>query len=148
MKLTKNVISTVIVVFMVMAVTSVTIALPVSAQTVSVEILKAWPRWRRLKLSQHPYQILYAKARNTGTEGVFVKVQFIVWHMESDEIVTYWSSELYLLPHPRPIKLEAICLPEHLGNYLLNARLYYKYGADWVLDGVIRNIKVAFTVVP
>lgn len=145
--MTKNVISTVILVFMVMAVTSVTIALPVSAQTVSVEILKAWPRWRRLKLSEHPYQILYAKVRNTGTEAVFVKVKFFVEFIEGAQTSEYWSYELELLPHPQPIKLETpIFVPGPPGRYMLSAHLYYKYGADWVLDGVIRNVKVAFTV--
>lgn len=145
--MTKNVISTVIVVFMVMAVTSVTIALPVSAQTVSVEILKAWPRWRRLIPSEHPYQILYAKARNTGTEAVFIKVKFFVTWVEGIDTYEFWTEELELLPHPQPIKLETtIFVPVNPGDYLLNAQLYYKYGADWVLDGVIRNVKVAFTV--
>ncbi len=144
MRLTKNVMSSALIVFMVMAITSVTIMVPVSAQP---ELLRAWPKWKRLKLSEQPYQILYAKAKNTGTEGVYAKVEFEIF---APGIGTFIISTktVFLPPHPPPIKLEAIFPLPELGKYYITAQLYYLYDSDWLLDGEIRDIKVAFTVVP
>jgi len=126
MKLTKKAISTVIVFFIVMTITSVTTALPVSSQTVSVEIVKAWPQWRRYKLSEHPYQILYAKAKNTGTEPVYIKVKFCVVWIEGAQTSEYWSYELELLTHPPTAKLVLILIPGPCGHYSVTATLWYK----------------------
>ena len=130
-------ISTIIVFFMVMAVASVTVALPVSAQTVSVEIVKAWPQWRRYKLSEHPYQILYAKAKNIGTEPVYIKVKFCVVWVDGAETVEYWSYELELLPSPPTAKLGLILMPGPCGRYTVTATLWYKAAGalDYIQNG-------------
>lgn len=133
--MTKNPISTAFAVFMVIAVTSVAIVAPASAQTTSVELAKIWPKWRKLPVSQE--QILYAKAKNKGTELVQVYVEFIIKQPFYDVHVCY-TDIMWLPPRPeRPIVvLEVVFNPPGPGRSNVLALLWYKAeGADWVVDG-------------
>lgn len=136
--MTKNVVSTSIIVFMVMAMASVTIVLPVSALTVSAELLKAWPKWPRLNLPQHPNQIFYLLVRNNGTEPVYIKITFSVYSPIFGTVL-FSTDTAFLPPHPPPIKLEAIFTPPGSSEYYVSASLYYSAdGFDWLIDGTKR----------
>ena len=133
MKLAKNVVSTALVVFMVMTITSVEIVLPVSAE--SVVLLDAYPKWRALRLSQHPNQILYAKVKNTRTEDVYVKVRFELVDPSSDEYAV--ETDIVFLPSHRAIKLKFILTDLYPGVLSVTVILYYSAdGINWLADGI------------
>jgi len=134
MKLTRNAMSTALTAFMVIIMSSVAVALPASAQTISAELLEAWPKWRRLDLSEHPYQVFYAKVRNSGTEPVCVKVTFVITSLTL--VIHIVSTDEVWLPTDSKQKLELTWAPPGPSKYFIRAILYYKTdGIDWLEDG-------------
>lgn len=146
MKLTRKPIAIALVALMVVAIAS--FAPPIAAQTASVELMQVKPKWKHLDLSENPYQILYAKVKNNGTEPVWVQVVFEVTSI-SGGVTSYASDVAYLPAHPaNPLRLEVtfkVGMPE---KYHVAGTLFYKpEGAYWIMDGVARSLKQYFIAV-
>ena len=142
MKLTKKTVAIALAAFMVIAIAS--FAPPITAQTASAELMQAKPKWKHLVLSEHPYQIVYAKVRNNGTEPVLGMVEFVI-HCPGG-IVLFLTEPMWLPVHPKPIVFTVSWGPELLGYYYGWATLYYRAeGADWIMDG---RESFEFKVVP
>jgi hypothetical protein len=146
MKLTRKTIAIALVAFTVTAIAS--FAPPIAAQTASVELLQVKPKWKHLDLSENPWQILYAKVRNNGTEPVLVQVEFEV--ISSAHGTTLYLSDVAYLPAhpPNPLRLEVtfeVGIPD---KYYVAGILYYRAeGAEWIRDGVARSLKQYFIAV-
>lgn len=138
MRLTKKVCSTVLV-LVVIAITSVVMVIPASAQTTSAELIDAWPKWYRLDLSKHPYQIFYAKVRNTGTEPVYVRALFTIFDLQGFPLATLVTDIVLLPSHPlKPTTLKVEWDPAVLpvpGYYTVHAGLEYFDGVYWAWGG-------------
>jgi len=146
MKLTGKTIAIALVAFTVTAIAS--FATPIAAQTASVELLQVKPKWKHLDLSENPYQILYAKVRNNGTEPVWVQVRFEVIS-PGYPTAFYLSNVAYLPVHPpNPLRLEVTFEVPGPSKYHVAGILYYRAeGADWIMDGVARSLKQYFIAV-
>lgn len=138
MRLTKKVCS-IVLVLVVIAMTSVVMVIPASAQTISVELKAAWPKWYRLDLSQHPYEIFYAKVRNTGTEPVYVRARFTIFDLQGLPVAALVTDIVLLPSHPlKPTTLMVEWGPLDLpapAYYDVIARLEYFDGVYWALGG-------------
>ena len=144
--MTKKTIAIALVAFMVIAVAS--FAPPITAQTASAELVQVKPKWKHLDLSENPYQILYAKVKNNGTEPVEVQVEFDV--IGPLGIESYLSDVASLPVHPpNPLRLSVEFTVEWPGKYYVAGVLFFKAeGADWTVDGIIRSTKLYFIAVP
>jgi len=139
MKLTKRVASTVPIIFLVMAITLVAMALPVSAATLSANLLNA-------RYDQQN-QTLKAHVRNNGCTTVWVYVHFVIMD-EFGLTVFEVSTNIQSLPSSGQNMvtwLEVFWPPPPPGRYYGTAYLYYgpSNAGPWTPDGLD---SFAFTV--
>lgn len=127
---------------------SASFLMPAKAQTVSIELKAAWPKWMVMSLSEHPYEFFYAIVKNTGTEPVYAQVCFFVHDATGDPIAELYTDTLILPLHPpRSVKLGVTWTSQWVGDYTVVS--YGYYSADsiewWYTDSTMDFV---FTIIP